>query len=227
MTNLRMENVGVLIPAYNAGATVGELLQRLARIVPTRNILVVNDGSTDETASIARQYNVSVTAHAVNQGKGRALRTGFEAFNSLSLIEAVCTIDADLQHKPEDLVAFVEHMRLSGADIVVGRRNRAGTKMPVHRRLSNTITSALVSVRTGANVLDSQCGYRLIRKDVLQNVSTESSGFEAETEFLIRALNQGYKVDFVPIDTIYHGGSSHMRNWTTTVNFVRVLFKDN
>jgi glycosyltransferase involved in cell wall biosynthesis len=161
-----------------------------------------------------------------NQGKGAALRKGFGILQNNPHVKDIVTIDADLQHRPEDIPSFIRKKQQDGADVVIGKRNRAGTGMPIHRALSNAITSYLVSLRTQTKVLDSQCGFRLIGKGVLSKVTVESSGFEAETEFLIKAIKQGFKIRFVPIDTIYNGEKSHMTNWKTTLNFIRVLIRD-
>lgn len=224
--NENIDRIAVLIPAFNAGNTLHALFERLSPYVLPGNVLVVSDGSTDGTPEIARELGARVVTLEENCGKGAALQKGFAILKDDPLIDDIITIDADLQHCPEDLVAFVQKKRETGADIVVGLRNRTGTKMPIHRRLSNTVTSFLVSVRTGTNIRDSQCGFRLISKNVLKKVAIHSTGFEAETEFLIKAVKQGFTVEFVPIATIYNGEQSHMKNWKTTVNFTKILFRD-
>jgi glycosyltransferase involved in cell wall biosynthesis len=216
----------VLIPAFNAGNTLDTLLARLFQYVPPANVLVVDDGSTDDTAAIALRRETKVISLGDNRGKGAALARGFDVLKSDSRFDCIATLDADLQHRPENLASFIQERIQTGADIVIGLRNRIGTKMPIHRRLSNAITSYLVSVRTGKKVLDSQCGFRLIGRDVLSHVTLKSFGFEAETEFLIKAIKQGYTVHFVPIETIYNGEKSHMTNWSTTLDFIRVLFHE-
>ncbi len=223
--NDRIERLAVLIPAFNAGRTLDVLLARLESVVLPKNVLVVNDGSTDETLNIAIGRGTKVISLEKNQGKGAALRKGFGLLKDDVDIDCIATIDADLQHKPEDLVQFERKRRETGADIVIGLRKRIGTEMPLHRRMSNAITSFLVSLRTGARVLDSQCGYRLIGRNVLEGVSMQSSGFEAETEFLIKAIRSGFTIQYVPIQTIYNGEVSHMSNWKTTMNFVKVLLQ--
>lgn len=219
------DRVALLIPAYNAGDTIGELLVRSTRFVDAKNIVVVDDGSTDDTGPRARKVGVNVVRLDRNQGKGAALAEGFEILRNDPRFDCVATLDADLQHRPEDLASFVKEMRQTDADIVIGFRGRMGTKMPIHRRLSNAITSSLVSARTGQEILDSQCGFRLISKRVLSQVSIRSPGFEAETEFLLKSARRGFIIRFIPIETIYDGEKSHMTNWRTTLNFVRVLLR--
>ncbi len=220
-----IDKTAVLIPAYNASSTLGDLLERLKATVPARSIFVIDDGSADQTGAIAREEGANVVRLESNSGKGAALSKGFELLKNDTSFEFVATLDADLQHPPERLGAFVEEIQGSNADIVIGHRSKIGTKMPFHRRLSNTLTSFLVSVRTGQRMLDSQCGFRLIRRQVLSKIQLVSHGFEAETEFLLRAAKQNFKVSFVPIETIYNGERSHMTNWKTTVNFIRVLLQ--
>jgi glycosyltransferase involved in cell wall biosynthesis len=224
--NKQIDGIAVLIPAFNAASTLNALLVRVTRFVPPDNVLVVSDGSTDGTIITAERHGVRVISLEKNQGKGAALRKGFGILQNDPQVTDIVTLDADLQHRPEDIPRFVQKKQQGGADIVIGMRNRTGTRMPIHRVLSNAITSYLVSLRTRTNMLDSQCGFRLIGKKVLSNVTIESFGFEAETEFLIKAIKQGFKVEFVPIETIYNGEKSHMTNWKTTLNFIKVLIRD-
>lgn len=221
-----VDSLGVIIPAYNAEGTVAPLIRRIEKYVDPENIFVINDGSTDATAAIAGDEGVHVVSLEKNSGKGAALAKGFAVVAGNPHIENVMTIDADLQHPPERIPDFVEMKEKTGADIVIGSRRRSGTTMPLHRRCSNIITSALVSARAGTSIPDSQCGFRLIARHVLLTVSTEAPGYEAETEFLIRAAKKGFRIESVPIETVYNGERSHMTNMTTTVRFVRTLFRD-
>lgn len=220
-----MIDYAVVIPAYNAAETLPELLPRVLEQSP-RAVVVVDDGSTDDSGSIAGDLGAIVLRHEVNRGKGAALRTGFVRLLSEPAWEVVVTLDADLQHNPEDIPRFVQVYRESGADIVVGWRKKLGTSMPWPRRLSNLLTSALVSARTGQRIKDSQCGFRLITRSVLEHVRFDTDGYEAETEFLIRAARAGYRTAFVPIQTIYNTHRSYMTHGETTRRFLRVLLKE-
>ena len=221
-----MDHIGVLIPAYNAEATLPALLTQVGKIVPTRDIVVVDDGSSDATSEIASRLGAEVARHRVNCGKGRALQTGFDYVLQNVPWDAVVTMDADLQHRPEDLPSFMNMYRYLSPDIVIGYRSRWGTSMPIARRVSNTITSALVSARTGITVKDSQCGYRLIARHVLEEVKIESPGYEAETEFLIKAVNKGFHMRFIQIQAVYGSERSYMTHWITTKRFLSVLLKE-
>ena len=215
----------VVIPAYNAAETLPELFDLLLNLVEPRQVILVDDGSVDATAEVASRARVNVSKHHHNLGKGKALQTGFNEFLR-SDYEFVVTMDADLQHRPSDLPSFMNTQTESGADIVVGKRPRLGSSMPLHRMLSNTLTSSLVSMRTGKRMVDSQCGYRLIRREVLKQITLENNGYEAETEFIIKAARKGFRIEFVPIQTVYGNEKSFMTNWKTTTQFVKVLLKE-
>jgi glycosyltransferase involved in cell wall biosynthesis len=220
-----MENIGVIIPAYNAEGTIGAVIAGVARYVNRENIIVVDDGSSDTTASVAASFDVQVLRHSANRGKGASLQTGYDAVLR-STLDAVITLDADLQHPPDDIPQFT-HLYSSGDfDVIIGSRLHDTEGMPLHRIISNTITTFLVSARTAKRIADSQSGYRLIDKKVLESVRMKSAGFEAETEFIIKAAALGFRFGSVPIRAIYAGERSHMTKFKTTVNFIRVLFQD-
>lgn len=216
----------VIIPAFNTEGTLPELLRRLALIVDVNSILVVDDGSVDRTAAVAAGLGVRVIQHRVNKGKGAALKTGFEYARTLPRCEAVVTLDADLQHVPEELPKFFEARMHSPANIIIGFRERLGTSMPFHRIASNALTSWLVSARVGKDIRDSQSGYRLIGREVLDAVTLDSQGYEMETELLVKATRKGFRVGFVPIRTVYGTGRSSMTHWHTTKQFLRILLKE-
>lgn len=202
-----------------------ELVNRLRRSVGDLQVIVVDDGSIDNTAEIAHLVGATALRHDKNCGKGTALQTGFDFLKKQAQVEFILTLDADLQHQPEDIQKFFITQQHTGADIVIGWRERAGTKMPLHRILSNTLTSALVSLKTGMKIRDSQCGFRLIRKRVLENIQLESHGYEAETELLIKAARLKFKIEFVPVNTVYGNEKSYMTHWVTTMNFIKVLLR--
>jgi glycosyltransferase involved in cell wall biosynthesis len=224
--NSFITSTAILIPAFNASHALPELITRLQKVLPEALLLVVNDGSTDDTAAVAERLHATVVNHAVNKGKGAALQTGFEYVLQHCSADYVLTLDADLQHAPEDAPKFFEALQQTQADIIVGWRRRSGTKMPVHRRMSNALTSFMVGTRTGTVIRDSQCGYRLMRKNVLQHVKLETAGFEAETEFLIKAAKRNFVIEFVSVQTVYGDEKSYMTHWKTTKNFAKVLFRD-
>ncbi len=221
-----MERTVIVIPAFNAAATLPELIRRIEPIVPRTHILVVDDGSHDGTSAIAAAEEVRVLTHHQNFGKGRALRTGFEYVLRSTDAGFVVTMDADLQHRPEELPSFFMALQSHPFDLLVGYRSRWGTSMPLPRKLSNAITSFLVSARTGVPIRDSQCGYRLISRRAVESVELTADGYEAETEFLIKAARKGFRIGFVPIATVYGKERSAMTPVRTTLRFLQTLLRE-
>ncbi len=215
----------VLIPAFNAEGSIADVVEKSRKQAPGAVILVVDDGSLDRTAALAEGAGARVVRHSVNSGKGAALRTGFQTVLREYQCDVVITLDADLQHDPSDIPRFLETYEKGARSVVVGRRSRWKTSMPVSRKISNTLTSFLVSVRTGARIADSQCGFRLIGREVLERVKLDANGFEAETEFLIKAAKNGFPIAFIPIQTLYAHETSNMTHWTTTKQFIKTLFR--
>ena len=215
----------VVIPAYNSIRTIQEVIVRIQRTLGNIQIIVVDDGSSDGTGKAAAFNKAIVLRHEKNCGKGSALQTGFTFVKSGTYYEFILTMDSDLQHQPEDSLDFFSKQREAHADIVIGTRRRFRSGMPIHRIISNTLTSALVSIRTGINMKDSQCGYRLVRRKVFESIDLETPGFEAETEFLMKAAKLGFRVEFVPIHTVYGDEKSNMTHWATTKNFIKVVFR--
>lgn len=201
--NLR---VAALVPAYQAAAHLGEVLLGLAALEEPPHVLVVDDGSRDATATIARQFGADVVSFAANRGKGHALLAGFAR---LAEFDAIVTLDADGQHPPAALPSFVAAAR-AGADLVLGRRER-GADMPPLRRFANRFSSEWCSAIAGQRIGDSQCGYRLYRREVLDGTPVRASRYEVETEMAVRAARMGFRVAEVPIPTVYGDERSHIR----------------
>ena len=198
-------NVAALVPAYQAAAHLGEVLLGLAALPSKPHVLVVDDGSRDGTAQVARQFGVQVHSFAGNRGKGHALLAGFELLRDF---DAVVTLDADGQHPPACLPAFVAAAE-AGADLVLGQREIT-PNMPPARRFANRFSSAWCSAIAGQPIADSQCGYRLYRRDVLRRTPVQASRYEVETEMAVRAARLGFKVAHVAIPTVYGDETSHL-----------------
>lgn len=218
-------STAVVIPAFNAAESLQLLIPRLMAYVPKENIVVIDDGSTDSTPSVISAFQILCLHHSFNRGKGAALRTGFEFVRRIPFFRHVLTMDADLQHAPEDIPRLFERQQVTSAAIVIGRRERLGAGMPVSRILSNAITSFLVSARTGQTIDDSQCGFRLLDRRVIESVRLTNDGYEAETELLIKGSQNGFGICSADIHTIYAGEKSHMTHWHTTLRFLQVLLR--
>ncbi len=197
--------VAALVPAYQAAAHLGEVLLELRALPDAPHVLVVDDGSRDGTADVARQFGADVHSFAANRGKGHALVKGFELLRDF---DAVVTLDADGQHPPGCLPAFVAAAE-AGADLVLGRRELT-RDMPPHRRFANAFSSGWCSAIAGQRIGDSQCGFRLYGRDVLRRTPLRASRYEVETEIVVRAARLGFRFAEVGIPTVYGDETSHL-----------------
>jgi len=191
--------VAALVPAYQAAAKLGEVLRRLAALERPPVVLVVDDGSRDATALVARQHGVRVLSFAANRGKGYALLAGFAALREE--FDAVVTLDADGQHPPECLPEFVRAAQ-AGADLVLGARVRT-PDMPLARRFANGFSSGWAAWLAGQRISDSQCGYRLHTRRLLERTPLTPGRYEVETELVVRAARLGFRIGEIEIPTIY------------------------
>jgi len=208
----------VLIPTYRGAKTLPILFEKLIKIVPSEDILVIDDGSTDDTVEICRQNNIEFISHRKNRGKGFALKTGFN-WAIENDYDAVITIDADLQHPPESIPDFIAAIE-NGADLVVGNRMRDVATMPLERKFSNFLSSFFVSLLAGKKILDSQCGFRAIRKRVIQKSHLHFNRYQMESELLIESVRMGANLEFIPIPTIYNDNESHFDQIIDTARFI-------
>ncbi len=198
--------VAALVPAYQAAATLGEVLLRLQALEAPPAVLVVDDGSRDATAEVARTFGARVLSFAGNRGKGHALIAGFEALRDD--FDAVITLDADGQHPPEYVPAFVRAAE-AGADLVLGTRART-PDMPLARRVANSASSGWASWMAGQRVSDSQCGFRLHRGALLERTPITPGRYEVESELVVRAARLGFRIGEVEIPTVYAGEKSQI-----------------
>ncbi|MCU0414937.1 MAG: glycosyltransferase family 2 protein [Ignavibacteriaceae bacterium] len=220
--NSKAHRICAVIPFYNEKETITSIVNDTLDYV--QFVFAVNDGSDDGFSIEAiNQSEIKLINLDRNYGKGKALSIGFEAAVSAEF-DFVVTLDADLQHDPKYIPNLLEGLQSS--DIVIGNRLKNLKGMPIQRRLSNKLTSFLLTVKTSQNILDSQCGYRAYKAEVLKSVRTNCSGFEAESEILIKAAKKGFKLGFVDIPTIYGREKSKMRPVQAIVGFLRVLFSN-
>jgi glycosyltransferase involved in cell wall biosynthesis len=213
----------VVLPAYNSEKTIGPLLGRVLDFVPKSGIIVVDDGSTDDTFRVCLKAGIQPLRHIHNLGKGQALRTGFaEALRRGCA--AVITLDSDGQHRPEHIPDFVKRFKISGRQIIIGSRKFRFSDLPFDRYLSNRLTTVVVSLLAGQRIEDSQSGYRLISASALRQVATDSDRYQMESEFLIRAGRMGFRIAHVPI---VNGPStfSHIRRGRDTLRFLAMALR--
>lgn len=218
-----MLKVCVVIPAANEERTIGKIIDGVKRHL--EQVIVVDDGSSDRTAKIAEDHGVTVIRHPRNLGKGEALKTGFSRALAAGC-QAVIFLDADGQHDPDEIPKFIQAALRSRAAIILGNRMKDVRCMPLIRRLTNQFTSFLLSVICRQQLPDSQCGFRLLKKSVLEKIQLSTACFETESEMLIRASRAGFKIDSVPIRTIYSQQISKINPLIDTGRFIRLVVRE-
>lgn len=207
-----------LIPAHNEARHIAEVVRQCLVHLP---VLVIDDGSQDDTAQLAAEAGAEVISVTPNQGKGAALRTGFARAIAVDHA-AVVTLDGDGQHDPAELPRFIEKYQATQADLIIG--NRDFSQMPPIRRFSNTWARRLFSWYLGVRVEDNQSGYRLISRRLQEDMLTSSeSGFEFEVEMLVSAILNDYLVETVSIRTIYADERSHIKPLSHALNYLRMM----
>ncbi|AHF79945.1 dolichol-phosphate mannosyltransferase [Thermococcus paralvinellae] len=207
----------MIIPAYNEEKRIGKVLQRMPEFVD--EVIVVDDGSKDRTSEVARKFGVKVIRLEQNQGKGKAMSEGIKAASG----DIIVFIDADGQHRPEEIIKLVEPIVNGEADFVIGSRLiKAQGERPLIRKISNFITTSLIRLKLGINVRDTQSGFRAIKREFLPEI--ESKRYEVETEVLIKAVKKGARVKEVPVSMIYGVETGHFR-FEDIVRFLKALVK--
>ena len=203
------DSVAAAIPAFNAAPFVGEVVRRTLDRLDV--VVVVDDGSRDETASHARAAGAEVFTHKINRGKGAALRTAFNHLASRD-VDAVVTLDADGQHLPEEIPRLEQAWR-DGADLVLGTRDHLFAEMVWLRRASNTVSSGLISFAAGVRLADIQTGFRIYSRDLLEATGFPENRFEAESAVVVRAARRGFTIATVPVELGFADGrsTSHYR----------------
>jgi glycosyltransferase involved in cell wall biosynthesis len=214
------DRILALVPAHNESRSIARVVEVARLHLP---VLVVDDGSSDETAACAARAGASVLPQSPNQGKGVALRAGFKKAIEDGY-DAVLTLDGDGQHDPAEIPAFLQAYRQRQADLIIGARTFS--QMPFSRRLANTLGSWLFSLVLGRRVPDNQSGYRLISRRLIEEVMLcHESGFEFEVEMVATCVRRKYLLDSVPVRTIYAGEASHIKPVAHVLNFCRLVWR--
>jgi glycosyltransferase involved in cell wall biosynthesis len=222
LNNLNQKaKVCAVIPFYNERDFLSDVVTETLNFVD--NVIAVNDGSSDGSEkTIDNMERVQVISLDRNYGKGYALQIGFNESIKQSF-DTIITLDADKQHNPAFIPEFIS--QLDYFDLVIGNRLNDTKAMPIQRILSNRITSSLLSIKTGQNILDSQCGYRGYKAAVIKKVKSISLEYEAESEMIIYAARAGFRIGFVNISTIYGNETSKINPVEAILGFIKILFK--
>ncbi len=208
----------IIIPVYNPPNTFFQLISTIHTITECP-VIIIDDGSDPQIGLELK--NCILLRNDRNMGKGDALLKGLNYAQKSGFTHAV-TLDADNQHDPEILPLFLECDE--NISIVIGTRN-FNSKMPFHRKLSNKLTSNIISRMCKTKILDSQCGYRRYRlRDVCSKTYSES-GFQFESEVLIKLLRDDYSLKQISVPTIYSNENSSMNNFRDTFKFINLIFR--
>ena len=212
----------VIIPAYNEEMRIGHIVCEIK--AKGLDCLVIDDGSSDKTRKIAEREGASVISHPVNLGKGTSLRDGFRRVMEGGY-DFIITMDGDGQHHPDEIENFIRAAEENDAEIILGNRMHNPKDMPLRRRLTNWFMSTLISAIAHQDIPDSQCGFRLVRTDVLKTIPLTTNKYEIESEVLIEASRGGFKIRSIPIKSIYRGQKSQIRPFVDTIRFISFILR--
>lgn len=214
------QTVSIILPAKNEAQNLTALLSKIQSIAPSAEILIVNDGSTDNTAELARQAGVKVISHPYSQGNGAAIKTGARNANN----EIFIFMDADGQHDPQDIPRLLEKLE-QGYDMVVGARKPSTHTSPL-RRIGNTCYNKLASLMTGQNIDDLTSGFRVVRASKFKKfLYLLPNGFSYPTTSTMAFFRSGFPVAYVPIHAGKREGKSHIKIFKDGVRFFIIILK--
>lgn len=214
------QNISIVIPAKNEAENLLKLLPELRRQHPGAEIIVVNDGSTDNTVAVCEQNGVNVVTHVYSKGNGASIKTGARAATG----DIIVFMDGDGQHRPEDIDLLLGKIN-EGADMVVGARSKS-SQASFGRLLANTFYNKLSSWISGHPVLDLTSGFRAVyRKKFREFIYLLPNGFSYPTTITMAFFRAGYTVEYLPITVLARGGKSHISIVKDGVRFLIIIFK--
>lgn len=212
--------VCAIIPAFNEAEALGRVIEGIRAFGV--DAIVVDDGSTDETSLIAEKNNAHVIHNLQRSGKGFSLRNGFD-YALKHGYDMVFTIDGDGQHDPRAIPMFLDKIKKRGCSVVVGNRMNNPKDMPIVRVITNKFMSSVISGICGQYIADTQCGYRLFISDAIAGIDIRSRKFEIESEILVKLARSGFRIDSVPVKSIYADEKSKIRPVRDSFRFLRFV----
>lgn len=212
----------LIIPIYNESGRLQPLLKKTAHYFSPADTIIVDDGSEDGCTDDLEDEGYATVRHSRNRGKGCALQSGFRRSIDMGY-DWTLTMDADGQHDPSCIPAFIAEAEEGRFGIIIGNRRKNLSGMPLDRKFSNLSTSFILSIVTGRKIWDGQCGYRMYRMDFLRSIRLKTSSYEAETELLLKAVDKNLKIGWIDIPTIYSDEKSHIRRGMDTFKFLKLV----
>jgi len=220
LAQLRLETAAV-IPAYREEKHISDIVRRTRQELD--HVLVVDDGSEDKTATRAREAGAEVIVHSQNRGKGEAIKTGLRYWLDRQFVHVII-LDADGQHLPEEIHRF---LAAAGSSVersfFLGNRMNNLTGMPFIRRVVNRYMSNRISHVCGQKIPDTQCGFRMLDRELIPELLGGGDRFDYETEMLIIARRKGYAIQSVPITTVYSDEVSSIHPVRDTLRFFKLM----
>ncbi|MEY2561816.1 MAG: hypothetical protein QOH88_9 [Verrucomicrobiota bacterium] len=211
--------VAAVIPAYLEAKHIADVTVRALRQLD--HVLVIDDGSTDATAENARKAGAEVIVHPQNCGKGESIKTGLRHWLERGFTYVVI-LDGDGQHLPEEIARFLG-AAVSGAELFVGTRMSDVREMPAVRRAVNRYMSNSISRLCGQPIPDTQCGFRMVHRNLIPDLLGGADRFDYETEMLILASRKGCRIESVPITTVYSDEVSSIHPVRDTLRFFKLM----
>ena len=221
MTQRDRSRIAAVIPAYHERQHVADVVRRVR--AQLENVLVVDDGSNDGTAEQGRSGGAEVIIHPQNRGKGESIKSGLRYWLEHGM-EYIVLLDGDGQHLPEEISRFIEAATQSPeVKIFLGSRMNDTASMPFIRRVVNRFMSRTISQACGQEIPDTQCGFRMLHRDLVPELLSGADRFDYETEMLLLASRRGHKIAAVPITTVYSDEVSSISPVRDTLRFFRLM----
>ncbi|MDH3759008.1 MAG: glycosyltransferase family 2 protein, partial [Gammaproteobacteria bacterium] len=212
--------LSIIIPAKNEAEIIGTVVKSVRELHPQAEILVVNDGSDDETGPLAEQSGATVVTHPVSLGNGAAIKSGARAASG----DVLVMMDGDGQHKAADIQSLIDKLD-SGYSMAIGARD-SGSHAGIGRLAANGLYNVFASMISGHRILDLTSGFRAVRADLFKKfLYLLPNGFSYPTTITMAFLRSGYPVTFVPIKAEERTGTSHIRPVRDGLRFLAIIFK--
>lgn len=215
--------LSIVIPAKNESRSLEVLLPDIQERFPDAEIIVVDDGSDDDTGVLCQHLGVTTVRHAYSKGNGAAIKSGARAAQG----EFIVFMDADGQHRPQDIGYLLARLD-EGVDMVVGARIADGTQAGLHRAIANSVYNRFASWMTGHQIKDLTSGFRVVRARLFKRfLYLLPNGFSYPTTSTMAFFRSGYSVAYEPIEVQPRmaGSASHIRLWRDGVRFLLIIFK--